>query len=79
MRILGTTSHFDVEAFFGSVLVATFKTADPANMQKFLAAYLDEIEGSSDERAGAIFEYEWQKESEQVTAVLSSDPFGRKT
>src|SRR5919109_728406 len=28
IRILGVTSHFDVEAFFGSVLVSTFKTSN---------------------------------------------------
>ena len=38
--VLGVTSHFDVETFFGSVLVATFRTSDPANMKRFLAAYL---------------------------------------
>src|SRR5205085_7159781 len=40
IQILGVTSHFNVEAFFGSVLVATFKTSDPENMKRFLAAYL---------------------------------------
>jgi hypothetical protein len=39
IRILGVTSHFNVEAFFGAVLVSTFKTSDPANMKKFLANY----------------------------------------
>src|SRR5712691_8522886 len=39
IRILGVTSHFDVEAFFNSVIVATFKTSDPANMKKFLSVY----------------------------------------
>jgi hypothetical protein len=36
VRVLGATSHFDVETFFGAVIVATFRTADPANMEKFL-------------------------------------------
>jgi len=40
IRILGATSHFNVEAFYGSILAATFRTADPANMKKFFAAYL---------------------------------------
>lgn len=40
IEILGTTSHFDVEAFFGSVLVATFRTSDPTNMKRFLAYYV---------------------------------------
>lgn len=40
VRVLGLTSHFDVEAFFGAVLVATYRTADPANMERYLG-YLD--------------------------------------
>jgi hypothetical protein len=39
VRVLGVTSHFDVEAFFGAVIVATFQTAEPANMERFLANY----------------------------------------
>src|SRR5436190_24005869 len=39
IRILGATSHFNVEAFFGSVLISTFKTSEPASMKVFLAAY----------------------------------------
>src|SRR5688572_14212017 len=48
LRVLGMTSHFDAEAFFGSVIVSTFRTADPANMKKFLGALLavkDPLEG----------------------------------
>ncbi len=37
IHVLGGTSHFNVEGFFGSVLVATFRTADPANMKRFAA------------------------------------------
>ena len=39
IRILGATSHFNVEAFFGAVLVSTFKTSEPASMKLFLNAY----------------------------------------
>ncbi len=70
IRILGTTSHFDVEAFFGSILTATFKTADPANMKKFLATYL----GARSEP----FEASWKKQEEKITAVMKDDPFGAK-
>lgn len=40
VRVLGVTSHVDVEAFFGSVAAATFQTADPGNMERFLGAYV---------------------------------------
>jgi hypothetical protein len=40
VRVLGTTSHFDAEAFFGAVIVATFRTAaEPVSMETFLAHY----------------------------------------
>jgi hypothetical protein len=70
IRILGVTSHFNVEAFFGSVLVATFKTADPANMKKFLAAYLE-----ADPKS---FEAAWQTQEQKISAVMKNDPFGAK-
>lgn len=67
--ILGATSHFNVEAFFGSVLVATFKTAEPANMKKFLAEYL----GLSGPRS---FEQQWRDEEPEILSVLKADPLG---
>jgi hypothetical protein len=70
IRVLGVTSHFDVESFFGSVLVATFKTADPANMKKFLASYL-----KADPQA---FESAWQDQQLKVLTTLKDDPFGAK-
>src|SRR5205085_5593497 len=70
IRILGVTSHFNVEAFFGSVLVATFKTSDPENMKKFMAAYL-----GIDPK---VFENIWQDEQNQILAILKEDSFGAK-
>jgi hypothetical protein len=70
VRILGATSHFDAEAFFGSVLVATFKTAETANMKKFLSAYL----GAD----GDAFEAAWRKQEGKVAAALKDDPLGAK-
>ena len=78
IRILGGTSHFNVEAFFGSVLVATFKTSDPTNMKKFLAAYLDETQGNADAKGRAVFDHEWDQEATQIAAVLKADPYGAK-
>jgi hypothetical protein len=68
IRILGTTSHFDVEAFFGSVLAATFKSSDPANMKKFLGTYLN-----ADPKA---FDAVWQNQEQKIAAVMEGDPFG---
>jgi hypothetical protein len=70
IRLLGTTSDFDVEALFGSILTATFKTTDPANMKKFLALYLGA------EPAG--FETGWSQQENKIVATMKSDPLGAK-
>src|SRR5690349_12450940 len=54
IRILGTTSHFNVEAFFGSCLAAMYKTTEPQNMKKFLGIYLGANPGS--------FETAWKEQ-----------------
>ena len=75
IRILGVTSHFNVEGFFGAVIVSTFKTSDPANMKAFLKAYIAETEGE-DAKSRAIFDDEWDKEANQIATVMAGDPFG---
>ncbi|MFL6514206.1 MAG: hypothetical protein ACJ8M1_04210 [Chthoniobacterales bacterium] len=69
IRILGGTSHFDVEAFFGAVLVATFRTSDPANMKKFLAEYL----GSA---TPVRYDEDWREQETEISTLMKSDPFG---
>ena len=70
IRILGATSHFNVEAFFGAVIIATFKTSDPVNMKKFLAAY-----AQADPK---YFEKVWKKDEAAIVAAIKADPFGSK-
>lgn len=76
IRILGVTSHFNVEGFFGAVLLATFKTSDPENMKKFLIEYLDQPE--HDAKGRAEVEHELEQETKQISAVIADDPFGSK-
>jgi hypothetical protein len=78
IRILGGTSHFNVEAFFGSVLVATFKTSDPANMKRFLSAYLSVTNPKNDAIAQPLFGKEWQRQEQKIATAISADPFGSK-
>lgn len=68
LRILGATSHFNVEAFFGAVLVATFKTSEPANMKLFLAAYF----------ANPALDAAWEAQQATITEAMAADPFGGK-
>jgi hypothetical protein len=67
-RILGVTSHFDVEAFFGSVLVSTFKTSQPGNMKLFLNAYFE----------NPALDAAWEAQQAKITETMASDPFGAK-
>jgi len=68
IRILGATSHFNVEAFFGAVLVSTFKTSEPANMKLFLNAYF----------ANPALDAAWEAQQAKITERMAADPFAGK-
>ena len=68
IRILGATSHFNVEAFFGSVLVSTFKTSEPASMKIFLGTYF----------SNPALEAAWETQQAKITETMAADPFGAK-
>jgi len=77
-RVLGMTSHFDSEGFFGAVAVATFRTSDPANMKRFLENYLaasDPVNGAKYRESLAT---EWNQQEEKIVATIAADPFGSK-
>ncbi|HEY4330045.1 MAG TPA: hypothetical protein VGN88_09950 [Phycisphaerae bacterium] len=82
VRVLGTAAVFDAEAFFGSIVISTFRTEDPGNMQKFLGNYIDESDPEPDatKRAQrrAQFDAAWQKQSAAITAAMSADAAGAK-
>jgi hypothetical protein len=76
VRVLGMTAHFDAEAYFGAVAVASFRTAEPANMKRFLAAYLDASDGTGGEAAQRSFEAAWERQAEEIAAAIAADPAG---
>lgn len=76
IEILGTTSHFDVEAFFGSVLIATFKTSEPDNMRKFLQFYVGETNPVHGDHAETAVNRVWQTQEAKVVSAIKADPFG---
>jgi len=78
VRVLGVTSHFDAEAYFGAVIVAMFRTAELANMKHFLTAYLSLNDPSSSEPGQALLASEWQKQEEKIKAAIAADPSGSK-
>jgi hypothetical protein len=78
VRVLGVTSHFDAEAYFGAVIVATFRTTDPANMKRFAGAYLASVDPDVDENTQTLLSAEWEKQKEKIEATMKADPFGSK-
>src|SRR5947209_11122202 len=78
IRILGVTSHFNVEGFFGAVLVATFKTSDPENMRTFLRNYVSDSEKIHGDHAETAVNSAWAKQQQKILAAIQGDPFGSK-
>src|SRR5256885_15554988 len=64
--------------FFGSALVATFKTSDPENMKRFLRNYVSDTERVHGDQAETAVNTAWKKQEENVLAVMKTDPFGGK-
>ena len=78
VRVLGMTSHFDAEAFFGAVVVATFRTSDAANMKRYLVHYLAESDPQGGTKAQDLLAAELQRQDAKITAAVAADPFGSK-
>ena len=78
IRVLGMTSHFDAEGFFGALIGATFRTQDPSNLKKFLQAYLELNSGSKGAELSKNFVTRWQAQEQQITTMVKDDPFGAK-
>jgi processive rubber oxygenase RoxA-like protein len=77
VRVLGATGHFDVEAFFGALTVATFRTADPNAMLPFLRAYLTAgAPAGDDATAQAMLTAAWLRQERALVDVITSDPSG---
>jgi hypothetical protein len=66
VRVLGMTSDFYAEAYFGSVIVATFRTAAPTNMARFIGEYFPGSKEQCDAQA------------KKIAAAVAEDPFGAK-
>jgi mono/diheme cytochrome c family protein len=74
VHVLGATSHFDAEAFFNAILGATFRTADPASLRRFVVAYA----AAGDPAAGPLAERAWQAQAATLAAAVAADPLGAK-
>jgi mono/diheme cytochrome c family protein len=78
LRVLGATASFDAEALFGAMTIATFRTAEPKAMRRFLAAYLASGEPPGDEAAQRRLAAAWQRQDTQLAAAIVDDPFAAK-
>lgn len=76
VRVIGMPSHFDAEAFFGVITVATFRTADAGNMKRFLAAYLAAGDSAGGEAAQRRLDDEWGRQEARIIAAIAADPSG---
>lgn len=79
VRVIGAASHFDNEAFFGSVIVATFQTADPANMRAFLRNYYAVCEPQATAAARDALASELAAQSEQIASAVAAQLTSEKT
>jgi Cytochrome c len=73
VRVLGMPSHFDAEAFFGALTLATFRTAEPAAMRRWLSAYLDAGDSGADEAARRALAAAWERHEPRITAAMAAE------
>src|SRR5262249_44917082 len=73
VRVLGMTGQFDAEAFFGAVIVATFKTADPANLKRFVSEYLRASAPAASPADQTRLHRQWQSQQQAITQALAAE------
>ena len=78
LRVLGMTSHFDAEAFFGAVAVATWRTSDPANMKRYLANYLAALDPQGGTTLQDLTAKELKRQDKEITGAVADALFGSK-
>ena len=72
IRVVGMTSHFDAEAFFGAVTVAMLRSAEPNGMMRFLKHYV--LAGGLGD-VGAV-EASINRQIDKIESVVRNNPFG---
>ena len=75
---MGGTSHFDVEAFFGSVSGGDIQNVRSGEHEKVSGAYLAVSGPAGGDQAQKTFEAAWQRQEEKIIAAMKADPFGAK-
>ena len=78
VRLLGTTGHFDAEAFFGAVTAAELRTADPTNMAAFLRASLRAADPGGANAALPKLDAALAQQKDEIAKAIAADPAGSK-
>ncbi|MEK7469498.1 MAG: cytochrome c [Planctomycetota bacterium] len=78
ITLLGQPAPFDAEAFFGAVVVAMVKTADPEAMKKFLPAYARARLRRADAQAVREMEELIAKDMAAIAAAVKEDPLANR-
>ncbi len=78
VTVLGMTSHFDVEQFFGALTLAMLRTQEPANMKRFLKHYLDACDPEGGAEAQALLDTKLGRQSKAIAAAIKADPSASK-
>jgi hypothetical protein len=76
VRVLGITSLFDAEAFFGSIITTSFRTAEPENMKRYLRNYLAGSGEVGTGKQSQMFDTKWKEQEQKIVETISRDPFG---
>jgi len=72
------TSHFDPERFLGAVIVATFLTFDPANMERYLGHYLRVCDPTANESTQKLLATAIERQRAEIAAAIKDDRSERK-
>jgi hypothetical protein len=78
VRVIGTTGHFDAEAFFGAVVVAGWRTADVENMRRFMDAWIRASDVWDADPTPHDFATAFDRQRDAVAAAIAEDPSGGK-
>ena len=78
IRVLGMTGTFDAEAFYNTLMLATFKTAEPANMERFLGFYYEGINPRDRTSLKPAMDGILNRQREQIAVCIKEDPTGSK-
>src|SRR5215831_8380503 len=78
VRLIGTTGHFDAEAFLGAITVAEVRTRDPANMAAFLRNLLRAMDPAGAAAAMPKLDAQLEQQKAAIAEAMAGDPTGGK-